>query len=83
MYVNEVFEYIIEYVNEKFVQENQLYINQSECSSSSTIAPKEDYEKLKENFRGGGVCLDLSCASTSSVKDEPVMHVYDLFEEVE
>lgn len=83
LYVNDVFEYIITYVDEKFVEGNQIYINKSECYSSSTIAPKADYDKLKENFNGGGVCLSLSCASNDSVKDEPVIRVYDLFEEVE
>ena len=83
LYITEVFEHIITYVNEKFVEGNQIYINKSECYSSSTIAPKADYDKLKENFNGGGFCLNLSCASSDSIKDEPVMQVYDLFEEVE
>ena len=80
LYIHDVFEYIITYVNEKFVEGNQIYINKSECYSSSTIAPKADYDKLKENFYGGGFCLSLSCASND--KDEPIMRVYDLFEEV-
>ena len=83
LYVNEVFEPIIDFVNKKFLKENQIYINQSDCSSSSAIAPKADYDKLKKNFNAGGFCLSLFCASEDSVKDEPVMHVYDLFEEVE
>ncbi len=83
LYINEVFEYIIKFVNEKFVEENQVYVSKSDCYASSTIAPKADYDKLKENFNGGGFCLSLSCVSDDSVKDEPVMHVYDLFEEVE
>jgi hypothetical protein len=40
-------------------------------------------KKLKENFRGVGFCLSFSCASDNSVRDKPVMYVYDLFEEVE
>ena len=83
LYIHDVFEYIIEYVNGKFTEENQVYVSKSDCYASSTIAPKADYDKLKENFNGGGFCLSLSCASNDSVKDEPVMRVYDLFEEVE
>jgi len=83
LYVNEVFEPIIKFVNEKFVEENQVYVSQSDCSVSSIIAPKADYEKLKENFKGVGFCLSFSCASDNSVRDKPVMYVYDLFEDVE
>jgi len=82
LYIHDVFEYIIAYVNEKFVKENQIYINRSESYESSTIAPKADYEKLKENFTGGGFCLSCFCASDEKKRGEPVLLVYDLFEEL-
>ncbi len=65
LYMHEVFEYIISYVNEKFVEKNALYIHESSYSSSSKIAPKADYETLKERFAGSGICisqnLNLKC----------------------
>ena len=83
LYITEVFEHIITYVNENFVEENQVYILESECYSSSQIAPKTDYEKLKKHFGGTSFCLSMSCGSDKLKTNEEVIHVYDLFEEVE
>lgn len=83
LYIHEVFEKIITYVNENFVKGNSLYIHQSSNSSSSKIAPKTEAEALKENFGGTSMCLRLSGTPSENEVDEPVMYVYDLFREVE
>ena len=80
LYITEVFEHIITYVNDTFVEENQVYIMESECYASSRIAPKADYEKIKENFGGTSFCLSMSCGSDKHKTNEEVIHVYDLVE---
>ena len=85
LYTHNVFEKIIKYVNEKFVEENALYIDESVRSSSSKIAPKADSEKLKERFTGTGFCMEVGCTADGleSVRedDEPVLYQFELFRE--
>lgn len=69
LYIHNVFEKIIDYVNSKFVKENALYLLQLGFSSSSKIAPKKDYEKSKESFTTSG-------ATTSR---EEKMYCFNLF----
>ncbi len=85
LYAHNIFENIIKYVNENFVEENALYINEAVGYSSSKIAPKADFEKLKERFTGRGFCAGVS-STTDGIKpvgedDEPVLYQFDLFRE--
>ncbi len=83
LYIHEVFEKIITHTNEKFMETNALYIYRFSHSSSSVIAPKADYEKLKENFRGAGICLCFNGAESEEEEEpEKSLYQYELVEEL-
>jgi hypothetical protein len=81
LYISEVFEPIIDFVNHKLVRENQIYVLKGYCSCSSKIALIADYEETKKRFGGSGFTISLACLSSGEKeKKENVLYVYDLFE---